>query len=94
MSELEQDQLKLLQTAKNQIIIVFTGAVLIGLWMNFKFMTSIELVMENFKQNTEMRFNGVEKRIDKVEDKTDEIRRATVPQEKQVQEDRKKDPNF
>ncbi len=94
MSEIEKEQVKLLQTAKNQIIIVFVGAILVGLWMNFKFMTSIELIIESFKQNTELRFNGVDKRMDKIEDKTDEVRRSTVPENQRMEEDRKPNRNF
>lgn len=92
---------KWLVTFRNQIIGIIAAAIMAGLWMNYKFMSTIELVMQNFKENTEIRFDntdkrfdGVERRIDKVEDKTDEIRRFTVPTKDQVQEDRKKDPRF
>lgn len=101
MSEHEKEQVKLLQTAKNQIIIVFVGAIIIGLWMNFKFMNSIEMTMKHTNENVNLKFMAVdkqfervEKRIDKVEDKTDEIRRATVPPNMQVEQDRKKEPRF
>lgn len=97
----ENQQIKFLNDFRNQIIIIVAGALLTGLWMNYKFMSTIQLVMQNNKDNVDIQFKsvdkqfeGVNKRIDKVEDKTDGIYHNTVPIDQQIQEPRKKDPNF
>lgn len=96
-----EDQIKFLNSFRNQILGIVVAAVCTGLFMNYKFMATIELVMHNNKENVDVQFkavdkqfDGVNKRIDKVEDKTDQIRRHTVPTEEQTIDDRKKDPNF
>lgn len=99
MSEKEQSQW--LNTFSNKIMGVIAGGVIAGLFMTFMFMTSIQSTMKNTNENVNLKFMAVDKQFDKidvrfnkVEDKVDGIYKYNVPEKSQVQEPRKKDPNF
>lgn len=101
MGEVEKNQVAIITSFGNKVIGVIAGGCIIGLWMTFMFMTSIQETMKNTNENVNLKFMGVDKqfdivgkRIDKVEDKVDGIYLHSVPAEDQVQEPRKKTPIF
>jgi hypothetical protein len=101
MSEQEKEQIKWINAFGNKVIGVIAGGGCIGLFMTFMFMTSIQSTIENTNTNVNLKFMGVDKQFDKidvrfnkVEDKVDGIYYYNVPDDKQVQEPRKKQPNF
>lgn len=101
MSESDKIHIEWLKTFRNQMIALVAASIVAGLVMTYKFMSTIELTMKNTNENVNFKFMNVDKqfdvvgkRIDKVEDKVDGIYKYNVPENSQVQEPRKKDPNF
>jgi hypothetical protein len=104
----EQEQNKFVVNIKNQVLTIVVGASLTGLLMVYTFMITFKDTMTNFKdtmqhtnENVNLKFMAVDKQFDKielrfnkVEDKVDGIYKFNVPENSQVQEPRKKDPNF
>ena len=100
MSDGDKQQIKWLNSFRNQIIAVVASALIGGLFMNYKFMSTIELVMQSNTDNTNLKFEGVKiqfdgvnKRVDKVEDKVDGVYKSTVPENEQFEEPRVKKRN-
>lgn len=103
-----EEKQKFVTHVKNQILTIMIGAALTGLLMVYTFMVTFKDTMDNFKDtmkstndNVNLKFMAVDKQFDridtrfnKVEDKVDGIYKYNVPEKLQVQEPRKKDPNF
>lgn len=108
MSDKEKEQIEWLKTFRNQLMGIFATALCGGLFMTYMFMTSIQGTIKQLDGNFSIKFQAIDdafekvdksfdktdKRIDKVEDKVDGIYQHSVPEKEQIQEPRKKLPNF
>jgi flagellar capping protein FliD len=83
-SKVEQ---KVLTSFKNQVLAILIGMAVTGLWMNYNFLTTINFRINMTDKNVDEKFEGVNKRLDKMESRIDEVYKEVVPKEKRT-------PNF